>query len=531
MNRSKVDRFIISARTAPWTWWILGAFLLVGTFVRTYHFHDWLRFNADQSRDAGIVSRVVRGEASLPLLGPKAGGTEFRLGSAFYVFQIASATLFGDRPDAMAYPDLLTSILAIPLLYAFLRLYFDRKIAVSLTALFSVSLYAVKYSRFAWNPNSLPFWTLLFVYALHRVLLCGGGVKKRWAVALGGAIGIGVQLHTLTLLLLPTATIAAFIFLAVRREKGVGKIFLIVFSVATLLNGGQIVSEMQTGGKNVSAFFSAVGTKGERGSGMVANVEKDAVCFVQSGVLILTSHESSDTCELKSVGEGRNALFFFGGSIFFIGGVILAIRSFRRETDLSKRYFLAVVLLYCGAVFLLLVPLANEVSMRFFLLSVFVPFSLLGLWFELLSEKLHGRALPIMALVSSVLIFANVVALRRMFAEYASFMDARSKSGMDNVLLWEVEEASGFILDHAGGAKTVSLDGDSKYLFKAMKSIRYFTERQGVDVVQRKKMEDVSNPVFLVENTKHNESTRREYPDMKAWKVVGRFTVFQLSPR
>ena len=524
-----LSRLVVSVRSIPWAWWVLGTFLLVGIFVRTYHFHDWLRFNADQSRDAGIVSSVIRGETSWPLLGPKAGGTDFRLGSAFYVFQIASATMFGDRPDAMAYPDLLMSILAIPLLYAFLRLYFDRRIAFSLTAIFVVSLYAVKYSRFAWNPNSLPFWTLLFVYALHRVLFFGGDVKKRWAVALGGALGIGVQLHTLTLIVLPMATAAAFVFLALRREKGVGKFCLIVFSVATLLNSGQIASEIQTGGKNTAAFFSAIGTKGGKGSGMVANVGKDAVCFVQSGVLILTSYESSDTCEIKSIGEGRNGIFFVGGIILFVGGTVLAIRSFRRELDRAKRYFLAIVFLYGGAVFLLLVPLANEISMRFFLLSVFVPFALLGLWFEFLSEKFPERAFPIMVLIALILVLANVAALRRTFAEYASFMDARSKAGMDNVLLWEVEEAAGFILDHAGGAKTVSIDGDSKYLFKAMKSIRYLTERYGVDIVQQKKKETVSCPAFLVENTKRNEDTREEYLDAKAWKVIGRFTIFQLS--
>ena len=385
-----LNRLAAFARSIPWAWWVLGIFLLIGIFVRTYHFHDWLRFNADQSRDAGIVSGVIHGETSWPLLGPKAGGTDFRLGSAFYIFQIASATIFGDRPDVMAYPDLLTSILAIPLLYAFLRLYFDRRIALSLTAIFAVSLYAVKYSRFAWNPNSLPFWTLLFAYALHRALLFGGDVKKRWVAALGGALGIGVQLHTLTLIVLPMATAAAFVFLALRREKGVGKLCLIVFSIATLLNGGQIASEIQTGGKNTAAFFSAIGTKGEKGSGVVANVGKDAVCFVQSGVLMLTAHDSSDTCEIKSIGEGRNSIFFVGGIVLFIGGIVLAIRSFRRESDRAKRYFLAIVFLYCGAVFLLLVPLANEISMRFFLLSVFVPFVLLGLWFEFLLESFRS---------------------------------------------------------------------------------------------------------------------------------------------
>lgn len=157
-----MNSFVSTFRKISSSVFVLAAIFIIGIFLRTFYFHDWLRFNADQSRDAGIVSDVVEGKTSAPLLGPKAGGTEFRLGSAFYIFQIASASLFGNRPDAMAYPDLISSLLAIPLLYAFLRLYFERKTALFLTALFAVSFYGVKYSRFAWNPNSLPFWTLLF---------------------------------------------------------------------------------------------------------------------------------------------------------------------------------------------------------------------------------------------------------------------------------------------------------------------------------------------------------------------------------
>ena len=142
---------------------ILTGIILLGIFLRTYHFHDWLRFNADQSRDAGVVSDFVEGKSGLPLLGPKAGGTEFKLGGAFYYLQITSAKIFGDAPDKMAYPDLLASILAIPLLFLFLKRAFNENIALVLTGVLSVSIFAIKYARFAWNPNSAPFYCLLFL--------------------------------------------------------------------------------------------------------------------------------------------------------------------------------------------------------------------------------------------------------------------------------------------------------------------------------------------------------------------------------
>ena len=529
-----IRRIAESKFLAP-SWRSLSLFLVVagiffaGVFVRVFHFHDWLRFNADQSRDASVVSDVVSGKTSPPLLGPKAGGTDFRLGPAFYLFQIASARIFGDRPDVMAYPDLLSSLLAIPLLYAFLRLYFDRRTSLSLTAVFAVSFYAVKYSRFAWNPNSLPFWTILFFFLLHRLLVFGESLGFFWAVLLGVALGIGVQLHTLALIMLPIAAVSAFAFLAFVRKNKVGKIFLMVFSVAALLNVGQISSEFQTGGKNISAFFSGVGKKQEKGSGLVRNIAKDSACFVEGSVSILTSHEISDTCEVKSVGLTQDGAYFLMGTLFLIGGIFLAVRALRREEDESKRYFLVINLFFLLFCFILLVPLANEISMRFFLVILFFPFVLLGLFLELLKEKLPRYAFGGTLLVSFVLILMNLISIYRSFSEYASILRNDSTAGMDNVLLLEVERAADFIIQHAGDSKTVVLSGDSKYLFKAMKSIRFFTEKKGIDIVQKKGALD--SPIFLVENTKRNRRTLAENPEISDWETIGRFTIFRLPEK
>ena len=103
-----------------------AAFLLImaaAIFVRTYHFDDWLYFKMDQSRDALLIKNAVdNGPGYLPLLGARAGATKLkhgflRLGPIFYYFEYASATIFhSTQPYVLAYPDLLFSILAIPML-------------------------------------------------------------------------------------------------------------------------------------------------------------------------------------------------------------------------------------------------------------------------------------------------------------------------------------------------------------------------------------------------------------------------------
>ena len=95
---------------------ILSVIVLAGIFFRTYEFHDWLRFSRDQVRDVSLIGNALEGKEHLPLLGPNAGTTKFRLGPIYYQFSYMSEKIFGNYPDKMAYPSVFFSILSIPLL-------------------------------------------------------------------------------------------------------------------------------------------------------------------------------------------------------------------------------------------------------------------------------------------------------------------------------------------------------------------------------------------------------------------------------
>lgn len=520
-----------SALSQKFSWhvWVLIALLCVGIFLRTYTFHDWLRFNADQSRDAGIASDVIDGKTDIPLLGPKAGGTEFRVGPAFYYFQIASARIFGNSPDKMAYPDLLFSLLSIPLLFFFLRKYFDVKTVLALTAIFAVSAYAVKYSRFAWNPNSLPFWSLLFLYSLHEIVIAKENAWKWWAVVMGAAIGIGIQLHSLSFLLFPAVALGVFGYLLYRRKKNMWKVVTIVFCMAIILNIPQIVSEIKTGGENTGAFLKSIGTKEKKGSGLIMNIEKNIVCFSQSSTYIVSSYDSSDTCELKTVTRGFGFPAFVSGFLLFVGGFILALRSYRKETEYARKTFLGIVIFFVSLTFLLLIPLANEISMRFFLVALFAPFVFLGVWLKYIAEVFPRTGAVLVWSVVIILVGMNIISVEKTFATYESYL-TDSNAGMDNVLLKEVELSSAFILSHATDTNVAAVDGDAKYLFKAMKSMQYFTGKSGIKLVQKNKKTDPQIPVFLVENSKSRDKILSKQTNVDEYLTFGRFTIFSLKP-
>ncbi|OIP60312.1 MAG: hypothetical protein AUK19_00305 [Candidatus Moranbacteria bacterium CG2_30_45_14] len=74
----------------PWSLWILGAILILGIFLRTYEFRDWMTFNPDQARDAILVQNMMKND-EWPMMGPQAGNKVFKVGPMFYYFEIISA--------------------------------------------------------------------------------------------------------------------------------------------------------------------------------------------------------------------------------------------------------------------------------------------------------------------------------------------------------------------------------------------------------------------------------------------------------
>ncbi|MEI8103431.1 MAG: glycosyltransferase family 39 protein [Candidatus Moraniibacteriota bacterium] len=508
---------------------LFSIILLVGIEFRTYRFHDFLRFNADQSRDATLVTGVLAGTTQWPLLGPKAGGTEFRLGSIFYSFEIVSAKLFGVTPEAMAYPDLLASLLALPLLFLLLRKYFDIKTTAGLTMIFAVSYFAVKYSRFAWNPNSTPFWSLLFLYALYQVVVPDDQKKKCWvwwSAVLGVSLGVGVELHTLLLALLPITLVIVFGYSIWKQKTShLWKSLAVVVAFALLINTPQIVAEYQTSGANVKSFFGGVSNKQGKGKGLVANISKDALCLSQGNVYMLSGYDVSDTCDTKSLDTASGMLITVAGFIFFFGGMWIFIQSFRRERDEQKKYFLGILLVYLGILWLMLIPLAQEVSMRFYLIAPIMPFLLLGLWLAYARERLGGEVGERIALAVIVLLcLSNVYISATTLRDTGNFMrPGEDASDFEFITLQEAQSAADFIVANTTN-KEVVLDGNAFVVFKAGRSIGYLTKQSGVTLTIKTKELTPSpgTPIFTLDKTtKKPENTVYGRPIEKTF-IIGR---------
>lgn len=227
---------------------------VLGVFLRVYNFSDLLVIKSDQARDALIIDQVrLNGIEGVPLVGPQIGGTELKMGPIFYYFQIFSGKIFQFSLESLAYPDLFFGILTILLSFLFFRKFFILKVTLFLTALVSVSLFLVTFSRFAWNPNSLPFFTFLFGYSFLRLI--EENSLKRWFFLFLSALSIGIiaQLHLFAILSL---IFGLLLFLIVERPLNYKEIFFLL-AIILFLHTPFAINEIRTKGEGIKHFYQA----------------------------------------------------------------------------------------------------------------------------------------------------------------------------------------------------------------------------------------------------------------------------------
>ena len=481
----------------------------------------------DQGRDALLVSNVLNGTTSLPLLGPRASGTQFKLGPIYYYFEIFSAKIFGNYPDKIAYPDWFFSILAIPLLFFFLRKYFDSDIALSVTAVFSTSFFIVLYSRYAWNPNSTPFWTILSLYGIHGIISQKNNHKIFWAIVTGLAIGVVVQLHTLSLAFLPAVIILTSGYLFVKKIKS-WKYFFIILILALMLNVPQFIHEFQTHGQNTQEFI--IGIEKEKFIGVSNSITKSSICWVNNNVYAISGYAISDSCQIRlNKDSGMAAVAFLLGSIFVVGGIIIGINYLRKERDWDKKCFLAIVFLYMAIAYVVCFFVADKLEMRYFLMMALFPFVTLGFWMKFLTEKFHRRKGKMVFILVGLFIISNVFLIGKSFVYFAECEKGKhAGTTIANVTLKEIEGVSEFIINHSNKNNIVYVNGKSQLVKKMFNSINFFTVKENIKVLSYKKNGKPKGHVFYLagRNSRNKRKMLKKANPPIPYALSGRVLIF-----
>lgn len=471
---------------------ILIAIVVVGVFLRTYNFSEWLTFNSDQARDALVVRDMVE-KNDMPSLGPIAGGTQFRLGPAFYYFQYIGAKIFGAMPNRMAYADLLFGILAIPLMYLLARQYFKKNISLVLMAIYAVAFFTVQYSRFAWNPNSAQFFSMLFAYSILRIWHSQSSKRMVWIFLAGISLGISIQLHVLLLFGLSFVALILAVYLYKNKRIDLFGIAVIIF-IVLLLNITQIVNEIRTGSGNYLEFRKALVDKSGHQNPLWKNTLLVVACQAQSNVKILLPYVDNESCDFpladKYLKRLKNemdnspfswlayALSVATVIVFSGGGYWLLYRKIRKKKEVKNNNFIILAIINLGLL-AIFSPFGAEISLRYFILLIFIPFLLLGLWLEFLLEQNKKVTKFLVACIVFILLGYNLFFCWQTFRAHAN----NSPGSMIDGTAKQAEEMTNYIIEESGSAKKIQIGGQKTYLGRFYNRISYFAKEKGVEVI------------------------------------------------
>lgn len=168
-------------------------------------------FLGDEGRDVLVVKRIII-DHQWTLLGPITSVGAMYLGPIYYYFMIPFLWLWHFNPVGPAIMVALFSLATIVLIWQLGREFLDEKTAVIASFLYAISPLVIIHSHSSWNPNILPFFALLAVYSLLKIVV---KQKYLWFWVLGLSLGVVLQLHYLALLLLGVT----FFTLALKKFK------------------------------------------------------------------------------------------------------------------------------------------------------------------------------------------------------------------------------------------------------------------------------------------------------------------------
>ena len=172
---------------------LLLIILIVAAFFRLYKISDYMTFLGDEGRDAIVAKDILQGQFTL--LGPRASAGDFFLGPIYYYMMAPFLFLTHLDPVGPAIMVALIGVATVFLVYYVGLKFFGSRAGLIASSLYAISPLVIAYSRSSWNPNPMPFFSILMLYLLFVA------VKKqshKLFLLVGLLLGIAMQLHYLS---------------------------------------------------------------------------------------------------------------------------------------------------------------------------------------------------------------------------------------------------------------------------------------------------------------------------------------------
>lgn len=173
---------------------LLLLILILAAAMRFYRIREYITFLGDEGRDVLVVKRMLI-DHKLTLLGPITSVGSIYMGPIYYYFMAPFLLLWQFDPVGPAVMVAIFSLSTVFLIYKLSADFLKPSIGLIAGFLYAISPLTIVYGRSSWNPNIVPFFSILLVYSMLQVF-----EEKRYKFlpVAGLSLGVLLQLHYVT---------------------------------------------------------------------------------------------------------------------------------------------------------------------------------------------------------------------------------------------------------------------------------------------------------------------------------------------
>ncbi|MEK7112163.1 MAG: glycosyltransferase family 39 protein, partial [Patescibacteria group bacterium] len=195
---------------------ILGVIILVAAFLRLHKISEYMTFLGDEGRDAIIVRRLLVNFDPI-LIGPGTSIGNMYLGPLYYYMMAPALFLANYSPVGPSVQIALLGVGTTFFIWYIARRWFGKTAGVVSALFYALAPTVIIYSRSSWNPNIMPFFSLLTIWGTWKFWR---ERKFIWLPIIGISIAFALQSHYLGLLLIPVVTVFWLLtFLKIRKSE------------------------------------------------------------------------------------------------------------------------------------------------------------------------------------------------------------------------------------------------------------------------------------------------------------------------
>jgi hypothetical protein len=363
-----------------------------------------------------------------------------------------------------------------------------------ITALYAFAFLVIQYSRFAWNPNSVPLFMLMTFYGILRFAQSEKLKNQiKWLALWALGFSLASQLHFYALFSLVAISGIFFLYhfdlfqfkklpsnLKKTFSKNNLKVFGVAIGVILITNIPMIISEIKTDASNARIFPEAVSKKADEDKTFGEKLYRNFEEYANFNYMMLTSFENRS-------GKKSDDLPLTTGAIIFLAGFVLPIYLYRKEKNPAKKNFLFLLPVWIGVLFIITIGASYGLRPRYFTPIFPTPFIIVGLILVLLNQKLKTNSRTIGWILFAIILLLNLNGVKEWFVENKLSQTQAIETKRNHILkkddgitLGQFEKAATYILDKTKTEKTKVLVW-TKAEYK--QPLKYLLKKQRPEIV------------------------------------------------